>query len=109
MQAIDKACEVCERSPADPEVLAALGQGWVAEEALAISLYCAMSAPDAEHSLLLAVGARYGIQVFPERWLEQVELGDVLLSMADDLFEFPGWDLEDEAIEEQISKRYPGF
>ncbi len=55
------------------------------------------------------VGARYGIQVFPERWLEQVELGDVLLSMADDLFEFPRWDLEDEAIEEQISKRYPGF
>ena len=93
---------------------------------MAISLYCAMSAPDAEHSLLLAVnhggdsdstgaitgnivGARYGIQVFPERWLEQVELGDVLLSMADDLFEFPRWDLEDEAIEEQISKRYPGF
>ena len=32
-----------------------LGQGWVAEEALAIGLYCTLAAPDFEQALILAV------------------------------------------------------
>lgn len=38
-----------------PETIATLGGGWVAEEALAISVYCALVAPDFEQGVLLAV------------------------------------------------------
>jgi ADP-ribosyl-[dinitrogen reductase] hydrolase len=35
--------------------VAALGQGWIAEEALAIALYCSLAAPNFEEALVLAV------------------------------------------------------
>jgi ADP-ribosylglycohydrolase len=35
--------------------IAELGQGWVAEEALAISIYCALVARDFRHGVILAV------------------------------------------------------
>lgn len=40
---------------ASPEPVDSLGQGWIAEEALAISVYCALVAPDFETGVLLAV------------------------------------------------------
>ena len=37
------------------EAIALLGEGWIAEEAVAIALYCAMSARDFEHGVRMAV------------------------------------------------------
>jgi ADP-ribosylglycohydrolase len=36
------------------DAIASLGEGWVAEEALAISIYCALVARDFRHGVILA-------------------------------------------------------
>ena len=43
LNALQVAIRLAKSAPAKPQSLAELGQGWVAEEALAISLYCALS------------------------------------------------------------------
>ena len=43
-----------ERTPS-PQQIELLGGGWVAEEALAISVYCALGTPDSAHALRAAV------------------------------------------------------
>ena len=88
-----------------PAVVESLGGGWIAEEALAISIYCALLgevAEDAEAAMLLAVnhggdsdstgsmtgqllGARFGDEVLPARWRAVVELRDVIEQVADDV------------------------
>jgi ADP-ribosylglycohydrolase len=76
---------------ASPEDVESLGQGWVAEEALAIALFSALAAPDFESALRLAVnhggdsdstgavagnllGASLGEAAIPARWLATLEL-----------------------------------
>jgi ADP-ribosylglycohydrolase len=79
------------------------GAGWVAEEALAIAIYCALAADgDFETGVALAVnhsgdsdstgaiagnllGAALGAGSIPPRWLDTVELRSVIESVADDL------------------------
>lgn len=96
--------ESLARSEAEsrPEVVETLGQGWVAEEALAIALFCALRAQSFEHGVRLAVnhggdsdstgsltgqllGALWGWEVIPERWLQELELRDVIDTIARDL------------------------
>jgi ADP-ribosylglycohydrolase len=93
-----------------PEEVEALGGGWVAEEALAIAVRCALAVPDAEPTtpavraaLLAAVnhggdsdstgsicgqllGAALGDLVLPPEWVVEVEARGVLLELGDDLF-----------------------
>jgi hypothetical protein len=85
-----------------------LGGGWIAEEALAISLYCALSATDVRSGVVLAVnhggdsdstgsmagqllGAMYGATAIPRAWRNLLELGAVIEAMAYDLATFPDW------------------
>jgi ADP-ribosyl-[dinitrogen reductase] hydrolase len=84
------------------ELVARVGQGWVAEEALAIAIYCALAEPDPLGALLRAVnhdgdsdstgaiagnilGALHGTTWLPEAWLEQLELRAEIERIADDL------------------------
>ena len=108
LAAIDAACRAARRSPNSADSLASLGEGWVAEEALAIALYCALGCTDFESALSLAVshegdsdstgaivgnilGALHGDRVIPERWLTPLELRDVIRDIADDLANHRGW------------------
>ncbi len=85
------------------EEVESLGKGWVAEEALAISVFCAQVAPDIESALRLAVthsgdsdstgcitghilGALHGVEAIPQRWLDQLDLRDVVDTVATDLY-----------------------
>ena len=86
-----------------PDAVEALGAGWVAEEALAISLYCALACPDDfESAVLLAVnhggdsdstgaitgnlmGALLGEGAIPAAWLAGLELRSVIEQVADEL------------------------
>ncbi|MFC6082460.1 ADP-ribosylglycohydrolase family protein [Sphaerisporangium aureirubrum] len=86
-----------------PETVEKLGGGWVAEEALAIALYCVLAVgDDIERALLLAVnhsgdsdstgaicgnllGTRHGRSALPRRWLDRLEGGDAITGLADDL------------------------
>ncbi|MHC1698685.1 MAG: ADP-ribosylglycohydrolase family protein [Geobacteraceae bacterium] len=87
-----------------PETLERLGGGWVADEALAIALYCAASAKgDLATGLRLAVnhsgdsdstgaitgnifGALLGKQAIPAAWLDTVEMRELLEKMGLELF-----------------------
>ena len=111
------------------EAIARLGQGWTAEEALAISVYCALVARNFRHGVELAVnhdgdsdstgaitgnllGALYGVKRIPAAWLAPLELREVITAVAEDLCHFPDWDIgempEHEAENERVSGRYPG-
>jgi len=116
---------------AGPAALGVLGQGWVAEEALAVALFCALRAESLEEGLVMAVnitgdsdstgaitgnllGAALGAQEIPVRWLAQLELREVLETVADDLAAAGGWRLGETPSkvrndEEQAhgSARYP--
>jgi ADP-ribosylglycohydrolase len=80
----------------------ALGQGWIAEEALAIAIYCALTAGSFADGVIRAVnhdgdsdstgaitghllGALHGAGAIPADWLEPLELRAVITDMADRL------------------------
>jgi len=101
LTAVERACDEA-RGGASPEAVQRLGQGWVAEEALAIALYCALVADDFASGVRLAVnhggdsdstgaitgnvlGALHGLAAIPERWLAQLELRDEIERLALDL------------------------
>jgi ADP-ribosylglycohydrolase len=87
-----------------PEMVERLGGGWVGEEALAISLYCALaSQDDFARGVLLSVnhsgdsdstgaitgnllGLMLGVGAIPEKWLAELELRAEIEAMAGDLF-----------------------
>jgi ADP-ribosylglycohydrolase len=114
--------------PAGPSTVATLGRGWVAEEALAIGLYCAMVADNFEDGIRLAVnhsgdsdstgsiagnllGARLGSAAIPARWLEPLELRDEIGIIAQDLHDFPNWNIGEYVTDgenERVWARYPG-
>jgi ADP-ribosylglycohydrolase len=102
LRAVQDARAAAARAPADAMVLHELGEGWVAEEALAIGLYCALSAADFASGVVLAVnhdgdsdstgaiagqllGAGLGEGAIPARWLAALELREVIADMADRL------------------------
>lgn len=108
------------------DAIAELGAGWIAEEALAIAVYCALVAETFEEGVVYAVnhsgdsdstgaiagnllGAKYGIEAIPEHWLNRPELKEVISELANDLFTFPEWDMDDgSAATEQLLRKYPG-
>jgi len=85
-----------------PELVGTLGRGWIAEEALAIGLYCALVARDFRYGVLLAInhsgdsdstgsicgnllGALLGDEAIPKQWLDGLEARDIIERLADDL------------------------
>lgn len=114
--------------PATVPQIEKLGGGWVAEEALAIGLYCALVAENFEQGIHLAVnhggdsdstgsiagnllGALLGEDAIPARWSTSLELADVIREVADDLYDHPNWPIGEYAESEEserILERYPG-
>jgi ADP-ribosylglycohydrolase len=54
-RALRAAVAAADSQPATPETVERLGEGWVAGEALAIAVYCALAATDFRSGVLLAV------------------------------------------------------
>jgi ADP-ribosylglycohydrolase len=115
-------------APSTPELLETLGGGWVAEEALAISLFCAIRAESFEHAVRLAVnhggdsdstgsltgqilGALGGAAAVPARWLEAVELRDIIEQLAEDLVWAAQGCADDgrNSLDSEGRCRYPGW
>lgn len=110
--------------------IAELGEGWVAEEALAISVYCALVAKDFRDGIILAVnhdgdsdstgsitgnllGAILGVTAIPSHWLDGLELRSVIAELAGDLYRYREWDMSDSSLNnhfvQQVWEKYPGF
>ena len=89
----------------DHEAIRQIGKGWVAEETLAIALYCvAKHFDDFEKAIIASVnhagdtdstgaitgnilGAAIGYEALPEFYKKDLELHDVIIHVADDLYE----------------------
>jgi ADP-ribosylglycohydrolase len=103
LSAVERAVELARSSaPSVPGTVEQLGQGWVAEEALALSLFCALRAESFEHGVRLAVnhggdsdstgsltgqllGTLWGEPAIPARWLAELELRDIIEDIAADM------------------------
>ncbi|GAA3507594.1 hypothetical protein GCM10023075_63640 [Streptosporangium album] len=112
-RALRAAVDLAAEGAPSPEKVESLGGAWVAEEALAIAVYCALAYPEAHElpqALLLAVnhsgdsdstgaicgnllGALHGETALPARWLAQLEGRDVIVELADDFTAQPAGDL----------------
>jgi ADP-ribosylglycohydrolase len=94
-EALGYALYLADLPECSAETVESLGGGWVAEEALAISIYCALKAQGFEHGVLLAVnhsgdsdstgaitgnllGAVWGVNSIPQTWRDRIELPQVL-------------------------------
>ncbi|GAB3231508.1 ADP-ribosylglycohydrolase family protein [Glycomyces halotolerans] len=88
--ALQRAYELSGNTVPGPNTCAPLGEGWIAEEALAIAVYCLLGTDDVRESLVAAVshggdsdstgailgnllGAAYGHDALPAEWASQVE------------------------------------
>ncbi len=109
-----------------PERIDEFAGGWIAEEALAIGIWCALSSTSFEHGVISAVnhsgdsdstgliaghllGIQYGTAAIPARWYERLEMRGVIEKIAKDIERVPqdysGYGGEfDQAIEVE----YPG-
>ena len=119
--ALERAADLASTDLPYAEVVAQLGEGWVAEEALAIAVYCALVATDLQEALVIAVnhdgdsdstgaiagnllGAHWGDEAIPASLLDPLELRDVITQVADDLLDCVDWQPD-----EAVLQRYPAF
>lgn len=102
--ALKKAIELANTDIDTPKAILKLGEGWIAEEALSIAVYCALKETDFVKALQLAVnhdgdsdstgaicgniiGAMGGMKSIPQSWQSQIELEKLILDMAEKLFQ----------------------
>ena len=87
----------------DLEAIYQLGEGWVAEETLAIAVYCALKYKDDFEKAIIAsvnhdgdsdstgavcgniLGAYLGYDAIPQKYKDNLELNDLILQLSDDL------------------------
>ena len=100
---IRKAMLLADTSLPAREAIAQIGEGWVAEETAAIALFCVLRHMDDFSNCLIAavnhdgdsdstgavagniIGTILGYESIPDRFRKNLELHDVILSVADDL------------------------
>ena len=101
---VDLALELSSKDSPDHEAIKQIGEGWVAEETLAIAVYCcAKYFDDFEKAMIASVnhggdsdstgavtgnilGAAIGYEAIPEHFKADLQLHDVILHVADDLW-----------------------
>ena len=101
---VQKAIRLSQSPMEDLAAIHQLGEGWVAEETLAIAIYCALKyQEDFDRALIVSVnhkgdsdstgavtgnilGTYLGIEGIPQKYLEQLELKNVIAELADDLY-----------------------
>lgn len=104
LTSINRAVELAHSDKGLEEAIRELGEGWIAEEALAVALYCALKTNDFKEALIMSVnhdgdsdstgaicgnilGAAYGVDVIPKDWIENLELKDLIINMGEKLLE----------------------
>ena len=100
----ERAIFLLDNGKTDLENIGHLGEGWTGEEALAIALYCSLKHFDSfEDAMIAAVnhggdsdstgavtgnilGATVGYEAIPQFYKDDLEMHDLILHMADDLY-----------------------
>lgn len=101
---VARAMKFADNSREDSENIRELGEGWVAEETLAIAVYCSLRyRDDFSKGVIAAVnhsgdsdstgavtgnilGTWLGYSTIEEKWKQNLELNNIILEMADDLW-----------------------
>ena len=114
---IELAISLAEAGEADLTAIHALGPGWCGDDAIAVAIFCALKYEDDFHAALLAsvnhggdsdstgaitgniLGVWLGLEGIPAKYLDGLELKDVILELADDLY-------AGEGLPETRKKRY---
>ena len=128
LQLMNKAVELAGKDIPDLAAIHLLGEGWVADEALAIAVYCALKYPDDIDKALIAsvnhkgdsdstgaiagniVGAHVGLSGIPDKYKKNLELYDIILEIADDLYkDCPMSEYGDATDEIWVSKYFKGI
>ena len=102
---VNKAIELSKQNISDPKAIKRIGEGWHAEDALAIALYSCLKYPNSFKDAVICaanhdgdsdstaaitgniLGAYLGISAIDQYYIDNVELKDVILEIADDLCE----------------------
>ena len=100
---MNKAVELSSSDVSDIDAIHQLGEGWVAEETLAIAVFCALRYDDNFDKAIRCsvnhngdsdstgavtgniLGAYIGYEAIPQKYKDNLELLDVILTIADDL------------------------
>lgn len=104
IELIETAIAASESNMSDLRAIRILGPGWHGDEALAVAIYCALKySNDFDSAIIAAVnhggdsdstgaitgnilGAYLGLSHIPEKYLRNLELLDVIMEIADDLY-----------------------
>ena len=102
--ALKNAIELANTDIDTSKAIKQLGEGWIAEEALAIAVYCSLKENDFKKALRIAVnhdgdsdsigsicgnilGAKEGMKVITQSWLSQIELKELIIDIAKKLYQ----------------------
>ena len=120
---MEKAMTMASNDRSDIANIKDLGQGWVAEEALAIAIYCACKyqnnaiqgiiasvnhSGDSDSTGSIAgniLGAWAGISAFDEYWTDNLELKEIIIEIADDLH-FATVNNEEDMCDDDWERKY---
>lgn len=121
---MQRAIQLSKENLDDLDAIRELGEGWVAEETLAIAVYCALKYQDDFDKALIAavnhsgdsdstgavtgniLGAYLGLNKIPQKYLDKLELRDVILEIADDLFHDCQMSVLDSGCDEIWTQKY---
>jgi len=121
---LEQAIALAQEDSSPQSAIAQLGEGWVAEEAVAIALYCALKYKDDFRSALIAavnhsgdsdstgsltgniLGAYAGYDKIPASMLENLELYDVIKIITEDLYALCATEGNDACYSENWQHKY---
>ncbi len=121
--ALDLFQETKKSKSLSPEIIEQLGSGWVAEEALSISLFASLyHEKDVKNGLILSVnhsgdsdstgaitgnilGLINGLESIPEKWISNLQSKDIVLEVAGDLYTQAL--LEERPTDDKWFEKYP--
>lgn len=118
----NQAIELAKTETEDQDAIRQLGKGWVADEAVAIAIYCSLKYADNFEDAIVAatnhdgdsdstaaitgniVGARVGYNKIPDYYKNDVELKNVILELSDDLANGVPDDKDTSAMDKWLDK-----
>lgn len=121
---LEKSIALAKENIEDITAIEELGSGWVAEEALAIALYCSLKYQNDFKSAIVAavnhdgdsdstgaitgniIGAALGYKKIPLYYKENIELKNIILELADDLAQGVPTDKNGDIKDENWLKKY---
>ncbi len=121
---MEKAITLAKTGLSSISAIAELGEGWVAEEAVAIALYCCLKYQNDFRAALIAavnhsgdsdstgsiagniLGAYLGYDRIPTSFLEHLELFEAIKIISEDLFALAGTENNDVCYTENWQKKY---